>query len=132
MLETVVKLLLALAGVYAGSGIVFALMFHLRGLRSVDHGAQGAGWFFRLLITPGIVVLWPLLAGRWRRFAQGSAFAGAADAPVRPARLRALHALAWKLLAVLVPLLVAAALYWRPGPETPAPAEVVNQLRPTN
>ena len=52
---------------YAGLGLVFALGFVAFGVTRVDETARGAGWGFRLLILPGTVALWPLLAWRcWR------------------------------------------------------------------
>lgn len=58
---------LLLTGGYAGLGLVFAAAFHAVGLKRFDHGARGAGWGFRLIITPGIVVLWPVLLALWMR-----------------------------------------------------------------
>jgi hypothetical protein len=31
----------------------------------IDPMARGAGWGFRLLITPGAALFWPLLLVRW-------------------------------------------------------------------
>jgi hypothetical protein len=58
-------------GVYAGLGVVFAVVFALRGIERVDPGARGSGWGFRLLVLPGVVALWPLLARRWFAAANG-------------------------------------------------------------
>ena len=113
MIELVRTAWLALA-IYAALGVLFAGAFHWRGLARLDAGTQGAGWGFRLLITPGVVALWPLLALRWLRFTHGVSFLGGPDAPVSPRRLRATHGLAWKALVVLVPLLIAVALLTRP------------------
>ncbi|MFN7936582.1 MAG: hypothetical protein U0R19_24885 [Bryobacteraceae bacterium] len=54
-------------GLYTAAGVVFAAVFMWRGADRVDAGAHGAGLGFRLLIAPGCVALWPLLAVRWRR-----------------------------------------------------------------
>jgi hypothetical protein len=116
MVERIVEAVLLLLGFYALAGVVFAACFHWRGVASLDRGAAGAGWFFRALITPGIIALWPLLAARWRRAVRGGGFQGDANSPVTAGQLRARHLLSWKLLAVLIPLLIAAALYWRPAP----------------
>ena len=117
MFKSLIEILLALAGIYALLGAVFAAAFHAGGLRRLDHGSHDAGWFFRVLITPGVIALWPLLAMKWLRARRGGSFAGEANRPVSPERIRGLHSLCWKLLAVAVPLLFAAALYWRPANE---------------
>ena len=59
-------LVLAL-GLYAGAGLVFALLFIVLGVSRVDPSARGGSWGFRLLILPGSAALWPLLAWRWLR-----------------------------------------------------------------
>lgn len=52
---------------YAVAGVVFAVPFALRGAAALDPAAAGSGWGFRLIITPGVVALWPLLLWRWRQ-----------------------------------------------------------------
>lgn len=114
MTEFVRACLLVLAA-YGALGLLFAPAFHWRGLAALDSGAHGAGPGFRLLITPGVIALWPLLAVLWARARRGGSSSDGQEAPVSPRRLRATHALAWKALAVLVPVMVGAALWWRPA-----------------
>lgn len=52
-------------GVYVAIGLLFAIAFVWIGVARVDPGARGAPIGFRLLIFPGTVALWPLLARRW-------------------------------------------------------------------
>jgi hypothetical protein len=52
-------------GVYAGLGLLFAIAFVTRGVGRIDPAAKGASWGFRLIVTPGVVALWPLLLRRW-------------------------------------------------------------------
>jgi hypothetical protein len=52
---------------YTGAGILFGILFVVRGVQRIDASAVGAGWGFRLLILPGVAALWPLLAWRWLR-----------------------------------------------------------------
>jgi hypothetical protein len=59
------ELLLGAAGLYLALGALFAVPFLLVGVQRVDPAAGGA-WAFRLLVRPGCVALWPLLARRWR------------------------------------------------------------------
>lgn len=110
MIETLVLLV----GLYLALGLVFALVFHFAGLRRVDSGVDGGGWFFRLLITPGLVALWPVMAWKWKTAVGGGDPAGAADRPVSPQGLRAAHRLVATTLLVLLPLLVALGLWVRP------------------
>ncbi|MCZ6727295.1 MAG: hypothetical protein O7A98_08050 [Acidobacteria bacterium] len=56
-----------LATIYTAIGILFGLFFIIRGIDRVDPAAAGASGGFRLLILPGTVALWPLLAWRWLR-----------------------------------------------------------------
>lgn len=122
-MTAVVECLLAVAGFYLAMGVLFGSAFHLLGLRRLDVAAAGAGVGFRLLITPGVIALWPLLALRWWRPAVTSQLLGNAESPVSPKALRGRHQLAWRLLAALGPLVLAAALGWRPQsvPGTPIP-----------
>lgn len=56
----------AAAAVYLLCGAAFAAAFHWRGIGRVDaHAAEGS-LGFRVLITPGVIALWPLLLRRWR------------------------------------------------------------------
>jgi uncharacterized membrane protein YhaH (DUF805 family) len=131
MIESVRTSLQALAA-YGALGLLFAVAFHLRGLTALDLGSQGAGIGFRLLITPGVVALWPLLALRWRRTRHVGTVLGGQDAPVSPRRLRAAHAFSWQALAVLSPLTVAAILWWRPlDPNDGSPSEWLTRAAPT-
>jgi hypothetical protein len=50
---------------YAAIGIVFAMAFVAAGAGALDPAAKNSSWGFRLMIFPGAVALWPLLAQRW-------------------------------------------------------------------
>jgi len=54
-------------GLYGLAGAVFAAVFVWKGVAAVDGGARGTGLGFRMLIAPGCVALWPLLAMKWVR-----------------------------------------------------------------
>ena len=58
-------ILLGLAGLYLGIGLVFAIPFVLAGAQRMDPHARYGSWGFRLLILPGTMALWPLLLWRW-------------------------------------------------------------------
>ena len=59
------RILLGLAALYLGIGLVFAIPFVLMGVQRLDPHARHGSWGFRLLILPGTMALWPLLLGRW-------------------------------------------------------------------
>ncbi|MBN8246133.1 MAG: hypothetical protein J0L84_01670 [Verrucomicrobia bacterium] len=111
---TVVRISLLVLAAYGMLGLCFAIAFHLRGLQVIDPNTRESGLGFRVLITPGIIALWPLLAWRWKAAGEVGSFPGGPDSPFPRSRLRAAHALAWKALAITIPLIVAAALGWRP------------------
>jgi len=54
-----------LLGAYLLAGLAFAPPFVIRGVGRIDPAARGASWGFRLIVVPGVVALWPLLARRW-------------------------------------------------------------------
>lgn len=66
MRETV-EILLSVLGAYLGVGVVFAPVFVWRGIGRVDPVAAHAGAGFRLIVIPGVVALWPVMAWRWSR-----------------------------------------------------------------
>ncbi len=111
MIET----LLFLGAIYVVVGLVFTLIFHLSGLPKVDPGVQGGGWLFRLLITPGLVALWPAMASKWRRATRGLSVVGEAEAPVTARGIRRLHRILVSLMALLLPLAVGAGWASRQG-----------------
>jgi len=55
---------LALAGIYLGCGLLFAIPFAFIGVQKIDPHAAHGSCGFRLLIIPGAMALWPLLLRR--------------------------------------------------------------------
>lgn len=64
---TVANTVVLIVGLYLAAGLLFAVPFVLRGVNRIDPAAPGSSWGFRLIIVPGVVALWPLLARRWLR-----------------------------------------------------------------
>ena len=52
-------------GAYLAYGLCFAIPFALIGVKKIDSHAAHGSWGFRVLIIPGTMFLWPLLARRW-------------------------------------------------------------------
>jgi len=48
-------------------GLLLLPWWHARGLARLDSAAARAGLGFRLLVSPGLIVLWPLLLARGLR-----------------------------------------------------------------
>lgn len=117
MLERAIVMGLDVLAGYAGMGMLAAVALHARGLERIDPATRGAGIWFRALITPGIVALWPFLLVRWRDAHRGETTVAPVECPVRPESLRRMHGLAIHVLAVALPILVAAAILTRTSVE---------------
>jgi hypothetical protein len=65
MYEQFARLLVLSLSVYLTLGLLFAIAFVAVGVQKIDPLARGAGIGFRLLIFPGVLAFWPVLARRW-------------------------------------------------------------------
>ena len=63
MIET----LLIIAAVYLAVGVLFVIPFLIKGLNKVDEGAHGSTIGFKIIIIPGVIVLWPVLLSKWMK-----------------------------------------------------------------
>jgi hypothetical protein len=61
----IAEILLLLPAIYLLCGFLFAIPFAWLGVRRIDPHAAGGSWGFRVLIVPGTMFFWPLLARRW-------------------------------------------------------------------
>jgi hypothetical protein len=61
------QLLLLATAAHLLCGFVFAIPFVFIGVGKIDPHAAHGSWGFRLLIIPGTMLLWPLLAARWMK-----------------------------------------------------------------
>jgi len=61
----IAQVIVATFEVYVVAGVIFALLFLPRAVVRMDPRVGGAPRTLRLLILPGVVALWPLLAWRW-------------------------------------------------------------------
>lgn len=67
MSETIATVFVMLLGLYMGIGLVFAIPFAFKGAGKIDPSAAKGTLGFKLLIIPGAIALWPMLANRWRK-----------------------------------------------------------------
>jgi len=66
-MESIVTILLPILGVYLLIGLIFGILFAFAGVKKIDPAAAESGFGFKLLIIPGSIVFWPLLAKRWAK-----------------------------------------------------------------
>lgn len=121
MIDQLFSILVKLAGAYLLAGLVVAGFFFARWLKTVDPAAVGGSRGFRVLITPGVIALWPMVL--MRVFCQKSS--GSAD---EAEALRRNHRLAFIVLTLIITFVFTAALVWRapafadlPAVESPIP-----------
>lgn len=63
----VARIGVTLLELYVLAGLILAPWIVWRGLDRLDPHAIESGWGFRLMVAPGVVAFWPLLAQRlWR------------------------------------------------------------------
>jgi hypothetical protein len=105
---------------YLAMGALYSVALHLVGLRKIDPGTVGAGWWFRLLITPGLIALWPLMFVRWRRAARTCwPVRGEIHTPLSARGIRRAHGRLALTLLVIAPLLLLLAVVFRPAEPEP-------------
>jgi hypothetical protein len=61
----IVEVVLIVAAIYLGCGLIFAIPFILKGVTVIDEGADGSSIGFRIIIIPGVIVFWPFLLKKW-------------------------------------------------------------------
>lgn len=129
MIEQTFTMLVTVAAVYAGCGLLVAVLFLARWCKAFDPSATAGSWGFRVLIVPGIIALWPVILAKVWTVRRGGSAQGPAETPVRQETLRRNHGLAFIALAVIGPLLFAVALIWRaPRLEDAPPVDVATSL----
>ena len=64
-MENIITIIVNVIGIYLALGVVFSLVFLWKGLDKVDGNVKGAGWFFKVLIFPGMIIFWVLFFKKW-------------------------------------------------------------------
>lgn len=109
MIEEVFRILVGILGLYAFFGVVVAALLFTRWLGIFDPSAKDGSVGFRVLVTPGIIALWPFIVMKIF-LTRKPAYGGGAET------LRRNHRIAFMLVAILGALLFTLALVWRaPG-----------------
>ena len=67
MTEGLAEIIVATMGAYVAIGLLFAAVFVTWGVSRLDPGARQTTIAFRLLILPGSMALWPIVAACWAR-----------------------------------------------------------------
>ena len=65
MSVTIFSWILGIAGIYLAIGLLFSIPFVAKGVGKNDPAVQGSTIGFRLIIIPGVILLWPVLVRRW-------------------------------------------------------------------
>jgi hypothetical protein len=109
----VLVIVYGVAAVYAGCGLIVAVLFLAFWCKPFDPSAKDGTWGFRVFIVPGIIALWPVILAKVLTVRSGGSAQGPAETPVRQETSRRNHGLAFIALAILGPLLFAVAFVWR-------------------
>ncbi|MDB2408059.1 hypothetical protein N9W17_06060 [Jannaschia sp.] len=117
-MTTAEALLMALRA-WAWAGALVALAFLTIGIDRLDEDARGA-YPFRLLLIPGILLLWPMVLWRWFALASGRD-----DPQARHRPPRAGHTVLAPVLLVAIAAILAVGLSIRQDwPEDAAPVQL--------
>jgi hypothetical protein len=117
-------------GAYALAGVLLLVPFHRWAVPRLDESAQGASRGFLLLVSPGLVALWPVILRKWMVARRGGEIHGSPDGPVSSLNIRRTQSVLMKLIAIAVPLLVAAAILARPAPPPRIDANELKAVAP--
>lgn len=63
--EFIANIFLWTAGIYLFLGVLFVFPFQIKGIFELDENAKGGSIGFRIIIIPGIIMLWPFLLKKW-------------------------------------------------------------------
>lgn len=62
--ESIAHLIVSTVQGYLLLGLLFAVPFVLFLAKRTDHSAKGSSWGFRIIVIPGVTLLWPVLLKR--------------------------------------------------------------------
>jgi hypothetical protein len=59
------EIIFTILATYFLCGLIFAIVFIIKGITMIDENAQGSTIGFKIIIIPGVMVFWPLLFKKW-------------------------------------------------------------------
>lgn len=110
MFETVLNTIFILTAVYLSLGALLLYSFHTRVLPQMNSACRNTGILFRVLISPGLVTLWPVVLLAWWRQRHARPAHGPVETPLRLTTLRRGHRAFWFI--ALAPLLGLSAIVY--------------------
>ena len=60
----IIDIFLVSLSIYLIAGLLFSVFFYTKGAKKIDEGTIGTPWHFKLIIFPGVVLLWPALLNK--------------------------------------------------------------------
>ena len=66
-MEVIITILLSLPGLYFLIGVLFAIVFIVKGIHVIDPSTKSSPVIFKILVFPGSIGLWPVLLLKWMR-----------------------------------------------------------------
>jgi len=66
-MESFVIILLSIFGVYLALGVLFSIIYLWKGISKVDSKTEESGFFFKILLFPGMCFFWILFLMKWMK-----------------------------------------------------------------
>jgi hypothetical protein len=70
----IISIVLIAALFYLLIGILFVPFFYAKGIRHIDETVKGSSIGFYIIISPGVIVFWPVLLRKWRKALKEQAY----------------------------------------------------------
>jgi tellurite resistance protein TehA-like permease len=115
-METGVILLWYVFVAYVLLGIVVAVYIHFFALHLLDDSANGGSIGFRILVTPGIIGLWPIVLSKANDVKKDIKVGSDPNSPFSARQIRSGQKVLIQFLTVIILVLLATALIKRPEP----------------
>lgn len=69
-----VSVILIAALIYLLAGVLFMPFFYAKGIRHIDETVKSSSIGFYIIISPGVIVFWPVLFRKWRKALKEQAY----------------------------------------------------------